>query len=155
VTKHVLASSTSAQPLLTPHRHSSVLTSSAHPRAQAPSKCCSGCSPSSHPCSVLVLALTIVGYLPLTYTCRLMNLSTVRDALPEPYLGPSEPENMLSLRNGAQSLSSASILSFIGLSRLITLGLQGLLVLLHAHAVKKKRAHTKIPAFSTPIITTI
>jgi hypothetical protein len=35
VTKHVLTGSTSAQALLTLHRHSSVLTSSAHPRAQA------------------------------------------------------------------------------------------------------------------------
>jgi hypothetical protein len=55
VTKHFLPGSTSAQPLLRPHRHSSVLMSSAHLRAQAPSKCCSGCSPSPHPCSVPVL----------------------------------------------------------------------------------------------------
>jgi hypothetical protein len=55
VTKHFLAGSTSAQPLLRLHRHGSVLTSSAHPCAQAPSKCCSGCSPSPHPCSVPVL----------------------------------------------------------------------------------------------------
>jgi hypothetical protein len=55
LTKHFLAGSTSAQPLLRPHRHSSVLTSSAHPRAQATSKCCSGCSPSPHPCLVPVL----------------------------------------------------------------------------------------------------
>jgi hypothetical protein len=33
LTKHFLAGSTSAQPLLRPHPHSSVLTSSAHPRA--------------------------------------------------------------------------------------------------------------------------
>jgi hypothetical protein len=74
VTKHFLAGSTSAQPLLRPHRHSSVLTSSAHARAQAPSKCCSGCSPSPYPCSVPDWALTIIGYLPLAHTCRLMNL---------------------------------------------------------------------------------
>jgi hypothetical protein len=52
LTKHFLAGSTSAQALLTLHRHSSVLMSFAHPRAQTPSKCCSGCSPSAHPCSV-------------------------------------------------------------------------------------------------------
>ena len=45
----------SRSPLLTRHRHSSVLTSSAHSCAQTPSKCCSGCSPSPHPSSVLVL----------------------------------------------------------------------------------------------------
>jgi hypothetical protein len=55
LTKHVLAGSTSAQPLLRPHHHSSVLTSSAHPCAQASSKCCSGCSPSPHLCLVPVL----------------------------------------------------------------------------------------------------
>jgi hypothetical protein len=55
MTKHFLPGSTSAQPPLTQHRHSSVLMSSAHPRAQTPSKCCSGCSPSPHPCSVPVL----------------------------------------------------------------------------------------------------
>jgi hypothetical protein len=47
-------------------------------------------------------------------------------------LGTSGPENMPSLRNGAQSLSSASILSFIGLSCLVTLGLQGPLILTRA-----------------------
>jgi hypothetical protein len=55
VTKHFLPGSTSAQPPLTQHRRSSVLMSSAHPRAQTPFKCCSGCSPSPHPCSVPVL----------------------------------------------------------------------------------------------------
>jgi hypothetical protein len=52
LTKHFLAGSTSAQALLTLHRHCSVLMSFAHPRAQTPSKCCSGCSPSAHPCLV-------------------------------------------------------------------------------------------------------
>jgi hypothetical protein len=49
------ASAHPAPPQLTRHRHSSVLTSSAHPRAPAPSKCRSGYSPSPHLCLVPVL----------------------------------------------------------------------------------------------------
>jgi hypothetical protein len=55
LTKHFLTGSTPAQRPLTLHRHSSVLTSSAHLVLRLHSKCCSDCSPSRQPWWIPVL----------------------------------------------------------------------------------------------------
>jgi hypothetical protein len=75
VTKHFLPGSTSAQPPLTQHRHSSVL----YPLLTLMLRLHPSATQAAHPHLTRVQsrfrALTMIEYLPLAHICRLMNLN--------------------------------------------------------------------------------